>query len=66
MGRGKETSIKKLVTCGWEVLPMMSHQFFVAALRRVSPQDVPALIAKKSSVRMRQDRMNDQSRNMIQ
>ena len=30
MGRGRETSIKKLVTCDWEVLPMTGHQFFMA------------------------------------
>ena len=30
MGRGRETSIKKLVTCDWEVLPMTGHHFFMA------------------------------------
>ena len=36
-GRGRETSIKKLVTCGWEVLPMTGHQFFMAHVTQGQP-----------------------------
>ena len=36
MGRGRETSIKKLVTCDWEVLPMTGHLFLWLMLLRGS------------------------------
>lgn len=36
-GRGRETSIKKLVTCDWEVLPMTGHQFFMAHVTQGQP-----------------------------
>lgn len=37
LGRGRETSIKKLVTCGWEVLPMTGYQFFMAYVTQGQP-----------------------------
>lgn len=37
LGEAEKHRLKKLVTCDWEVLPMMGHQFFMAHVTQGEP-----------------------------
>lgn len=37
LGEAEKHRLKKLVTCGWEVLPMTGHQFFLAHVTQGQP-----------------------------
>ena len=37
LGEVEKHRLKKLVTCGWEVLPMTGHQFFMAHVTQGQP-----------------------------
>ena len=49
LGEVEKHRLKKLVTCGWEVLPMTGHQFFVAHVTQGQPlgRAAPCLRAKE-------------------